>query len=117
MFFAWPMKTAGKTWWYKCCWNCWHDVRGTLSPKVKGTSSVAAGTTSWAGSSFFLHRRNVKRKHNHGKKGSFQENREISRRVAWIAELRASQFQCLENKRYKVDQHPKDPEPEPPSSA
>ena len=51
------------------------------------------------------------------KKGSYAENREISRRVAWIAELRASQFQCLENKRYKVDQHPKDPEPEPPSSA
>ena len=51
------------------------------------------------------------------KKGSYAENREISRRVAWIAELRSSQFQSLEYKRYKVDQHPKDPEPEPPSSA
>ena len=52
-----------------------------------------------------------------GEKCSYAENREISRRVAWIAELRASQFQCLENKRYKVDQHPKDPEPQPHSSA
>ena len=51
------------------------------------------------------------------KKGSYAENREISRRVAYLAEHRASQFHCLENKRYKVDQHPKDPEPEPPSSA
>ena len=51
------------------------------------------------------------------KKGSYAENREISRRVAWIAEERAPEFQSLEAKRYKVGQHPKDPEPQPHSSA
>ena len=55
-FFVWPMQTAGKNWWYKCCWNCWHDVRNTtLSPKLKGTSTVSLGSTTWAGSSFFPH--------------------------------------------------------------
>ena len=55
-WFVWPMKTAGKTWWYKCCWNCWHEVRlTTLSPKLKGTSTWGRlGSTTWAGSSFFL---------------------------------------------------------------
>ena len=51
------------------------------------------------------------------KKCSYAENREISRRVAWIAELMAPQYAAFEKKRYKVDQHPKDPEPEPPSAA
>ena len=40
------------------------------------------------------------------KKGSYAENREISRRVAWIAEENASLYAALENKRYKVTQHP-----------
>ena len=47
------------------------------------------------------------------KRGSYAENREITRRVAWIAESRRPYFEALEAKRYKVDQHPKDPEPPP----
>lgn len=58
---------------------------------------------------FFIHIK-IEHKHKHEKKGSYQENREISRRVAWIAEQRRHEFEALVNKRYKVDQHPKDPE-------
>ena len=45
--------------------------------------------------------------------GSYAENREITRRVAWIAESRRPYFEALEAKRYKVGERPKDPEPPP----
>ena len=64
-------------------------------------------------SSFYLHKENLNHKHKHEKKGSYAENREITRRVAWIAEQNRPFLESLENKRYKVDQHPKGPELEP----
>ena len=111
-YFCQYMPPTPKSWWYKSCWTCWHQIRSTVSPKVRGTSSVAAGTpkvaggmTSWSGPFFLLrllHKRKIKQKpkHKHNK-GSYHEYREVYRRVAWICELRRPMLEALEAKRLK----------------